>query len=385
MQSTMTFGYDSKPILTTINDISNSGKQGGINLQPSYQRGFVWEDDFKNKLIYSIIRQFPIGAITLRANNGIREVVDGQQRLTTIYNFVNNEFSVSGPYAKKIIEYINEYMSSSDDDNLNKLKKKLSNKTGAQFKYSNLPENIKRNFEAYNISFTNISNAQDSEIREFFRFLQNQERLRAGEIIKSFPSTTLEDYLSKISNLDSFLRKINFKNNNRHDFDKHFYSIIGLLSKNINYGVTDKNVMNFALTVSKPLANNDLINNMINGINKIIADTTVPDNTIISSNIRSTKYLLLLLAFDLFDFDNPTAQKLKNLSSLNDKFSVFNSAIEGKEQTAFAGYDVKVIDDLRKITLISKGSHPFTKVKEQMIVLSHYVKNFNDEDTIPYT
>lgn len=386
MQSKMTFSYDSKPILTTMNDIANTGKQGSIELQPSYQRGFVWEDDFKNKLIYSIIRQFPIGAITLRANEGIREVVDGQQRLTTIFNFVNDDFFVSGSYAKKIIQYISNYMSTSNEDdiNLKRLEKKLSNKTGARFKYSNLPQNIKRNFDAYNISLTNISDAHDDEIREFFRFLQNQERLRAGEIIKSFPSTVLEDYISKISNLDSFLGKINFKSNKRHDFDKHFYSVIGLLSKSINYGVTDKIVMDFALTVSLPLENENLVDNMINNINKIIRDDTIDKRTLYSANVRSTKYLLLVLAFNLIDVEKDLLNKISNLAKLNNKFSVFNSAIEGKENTAFQDYDKQVIDELRKITLISKGSHTFDKVKEQMIVLAYYIDNFNDKKTMSY-
>ena len=44
---------------------------------------------------------------------------------------------------------------------------------------------------AYNISITNITNATDDEIAEYFRYLQNQERLRAGEIINSVPETKL--------------------------------------------------------------------------------------------------------------------------------------------------------------------------------------------------
>ncbi|WP_394456503.1 DUF262 domain-containing protein [Leuconostoc suionicum] len=392
MQSNMTFNYDSKPIITVMNDIDNKGRQGGIDLQPPYQRGFVWEDDFKNKLIYSIIRQFPIGAITLRVNDGIREVVDGQQRLTTIYNFMYREFVISGVYAKKIIEYIVEYMSEtseenytvSQDKNFGKLKKKLSNKTGARFKYSDLPEKIKRNFAVYNISFTNISDASNTEIREFFRFLQNQERLRAGEIIKSFPSTLLESFLYKIDNLDLFLSKIGFKSNERHDFDKHFYSVIGLLSTKINYGVTDKTVMDFASTISQPFKNEDLVNTMVENINKLTANDTIKDGIISFANVRSTKYLLLILAFDFIDIENGLSNKLENLSILNAKFSVFNSAIDGRETAEFLDYDKQVIDELRKITLISKGSHTFKSVKDKMKMLAYYMENFKDKDTIPY-
>lgn len=388
MSSMMNFTYDSKPIFTIENEISNKGRQGGINLQPSYQRGYVWNNDFKNKLIYSIIRKFPIGNITLRLNKGIKEVVDGQQRLTTIDDFINDKFYISGEYAKKIIFFINDYLSNSDEHESNskliKLTNKLTNKTGAKFKYSNLPETIKNDILAYNISFTNIADADDQEIIEYFRFLQNQERLRAGEIINSFPSTSLDKILKEIDNLPLFLNKIGFKSNQRHEFDKHFYSIVGLISKKINYGVTDKQVIDFALKAEKTLGNNPHISQMVNNINDITRNEDVESGCIKFSNVRSTKYLLLILAFNYIDIHVDINKKLKNLSSLNEKFSVFNSAKEGETDKAFAGYDTKVIDDFRNITLISKGSHNLEDVSNNMKKLGYYIENFNNENTIPF-
>lgn len=172
MKSNMTFSYDSRPILTLNNDINNSGRQGGIDLQPSYQRGHVWNADFKNKLIYSIIRQFPIDNITLRVNNGIREVVDGQQRLTTISDFVNDRLYVTGEYAKETIKYISQYLmdKEEDDPKLNKLVKRLENKTGAKFKFSNLPLDIQNNIQAYNVFLTSIANAKDDELLNTYNF-----------------------------------------------------------------------------------------------------------------------------------------------------------------------------------------------------------------------
>lgn len=142
--------------------------------------------------------------------------------------------------------------------------------------------------------------------------------------------------------------------------------------------------MDFALTVSLPLENENLVDNMINNINKIIRDDTIDKRTLYSANVRSTKYLLLVLAFNLIDVEKDLLNKISNLAKLNDKFSVFNSAIEGKENTAFQDYDKQVIDELRKITLISKGSHTFDKVKEQMILLAYYIDNFNDKKTMSY-
>lgn len=375
----MTFSFDSRPVQTIVNEIKNKGKQGSIDLQPSYQRGYVWSDDFKDKLIYSIIRQYPIGNISLRlTNEGIKEVVDGQQRLTTIYNFINNEYEIKGEYSKKIIEYIVDYMDTDDDKDLNKLKKRLRNKTGVRLKFDQLPEVIKQNINAYNISITNIMNASNEEIREFFRFLQNQERLKAGEIINSFPATELEVYLDKVSDLDLFLEKISFSSNERRDFDKHFYSIIGLISGNINYGVTDRVVIDFALNShSEEFKNKDLLDNLIRNMNIITENESISKNMLTSSNVRVTKYLLLLCAFNLVDFSEDGDKKLKKLDEINIKLSAFNSAKLDILSTTFEGYSEEVIEEFRLITLLSKGSHNYNRVKNRMEILSYYVNNFD--------
>ena len=65
---------------------------------------------------------------------------------------------------------------------------------GKKFKlnYSNIPESLKRIIDAFPLAVTSISDATDEQVAEYFRFVQNQERLRAGEIIKSFPESILE-------------------------------------------------------------------------------------------------------------------------------------------------------------------------------------------------
>lgn len=47
----------------------------------------------------------------------MQEVVDGQQRLTTIYKFIENEYVIQSDISKDIIEYIIEYMGEDTDEN----------------------------------------------------------------------------------------------------------------------------------------------------------------------------------------------------------------------------------------------------------------------------
>ena len=63
----MMFSNASIPIATAMNWIDTVAF-GGLDLQPVYQRGYVWIDDFKDKLIYSIIKQYPIGSIYITTN-----------------------------------------------------------------------------------------------------------------------------------------------------------------------------------------------------------------------------------------------------------------------------------------------------------------------------
>ena len=170
----MAFSYDSRPIQTLINQISNYNKRDGIDLRPNYQRGYIWSSDFKDKLLYSIVKGYPIGNISLRvranknSKGAMQEVVDGQQRLTTIFNFVNKEYSIQGEMSRKIIEYIIEYLGDEDDPKLERLKKRLSNKGKISLKYNQLPESIQNNILAYNISITNLTNASDDGIFPLF-------------------------------------------------------------------------------------------------------------------------------------------------------------------------------------------------------------------------
>lgn len=69
-----------------------------IELNPGYQRRRVWKDNKKKSLlIESLMLRIPIPAFYFYENeDGVYQVIDGQQRLTTIKEFVNGEFRLTG-------------------------------------------------------------------------------------------------------------------------------------------------------------------------------------------------------------------------------------------------------------------------------------------------
>lgn len=384
MNMIMAFSYDSRPIQTLMNQLKNVNKRDGIDLQPSYQRGYIWSADFKDKLIYSIIKSYPIGNISLRVRTdkntkgAMQEVVDGQQRLTTIYKFIEEEYSIQSDISRKIIEYIVEYMGDESDVRLERLKKRLNNKGKISLRYSQLPESIRNNILAYNIAITNITNATDEEITEYFRYLQNQERLRAGEIVNSVPESELDKYLDRIHDRDRLLNKLSFSNT-RKQFDRVFYSILGLLDGQISFGVMDKVIMKF-VSECKEL-NDDTVSgvtHMIDQLNIICDDSSIPSNYI-SCNARAMKFLLLLTSLKLTDFSQDTKKKLKALDAINKKLSAFSSAKADSILDTFYGYSDEVIEEYRLLALISKGAHSFRRVRNRMEILAYYVNDFSNQ------
>lgn len=73
-------------------------EQNLIELNPGYQRRRVWKDNKKKSLlIESLMLRIPIPAFYFYENeDGKYQVIDGQQRLTTMKEFVNGDFQLTG-------------------------------------------------------------------------------------------------------------------------------------------------------------------------------------------------------------------------------------------------------------------------------------------------
>lgn len=67
------------------------------NLRPEYQRRLRWDNTKKSKLIESFIMNVPVPPVFLfESDIGRFEVMDGQQRLNAIVDFIQNRFKLTG-------------------------------------------------------------------------------------------------------------------------------------------------------------------------------------------------------------------------------------------------------------------------------------------------
>ncbi len=296
------FSYKSTPILTLVNDY----KRKILNLTPDYQRKYIWKDEFKDELILSILSKYPIGNILINKinddNHGdfpIEEILDGQQRFRTILDFIEGSYKVRNKERfKQIIEitesYVDKYkriISEEELQNYETMKKRN------RIEFSLLPKIIQDDFSSYNLNITELLSFSKKEVTKYFKYVQNQERLKAGEIINAMASNNdaLNDIFENIKDKSKFLSLVNFKND-RLSFDKFFVNIIGLFEGKLNLNNSEPEIIKFSSKEDNFLKKNDHVDLMIKNIN-FITDSVEDEFNFAFLKAGALKEILLFLSF----------------------------------------------------------------------------------------
>ncbi len=90
------------------------GYDGKLNIRPKYQREFVYKDEKRDEVIRTVRNNFPLNTIYWSVNgDGTFEVLDGQQRIISICDYVTNVFSIK---MHKSDEYNKKFCNLSDEE-----------------------------------------------------------------------------------------------------------------------------------------------------------------------------------------------------------------------------------------------------------------------------
>jgi hypothetical protein len=89
-----------------------------IDMDPPYQRRSVWNQAFKDYFVDTVLLDYPAPAVFLYEDispegRSLYHVVDGKQRLTTLFEFVSNQFPVGE--ASDLTQHRGKFFSSLDD------------------------------------------------------------------------------------------------------------------------------------------------------------------------------------------------------------------------------------------------------------------------------
>jgi hypothetical protein len=100
----------SKEVVTSVVDYNLSSinellKSEHIDLRPGYQRRFRWSTANQSRLIESFLLNVPVPSVFLSEDElGHYFVIDGQQRLNAVKNFINGELKLEG---LRVLENLN--------------------------------------------------------------------------------------------------------------------------------------------------------------------------------------------------------------------------------------------------------------------------------------
>lgn len=94
---------DSKIFTSTgdleIDSLYGKQKRGRLVIQPDFQRQYVWDATKASKLIESAILGIPLPVIYLsEEKDGKEYVIDGQQRLTSFFSYIDGKFPDEKPF-----------------------------------------------------------------------------------------------------------------------------------------------------------------------------------------------------------------------------------------------------------------------------------------------
>ncbi len=182
-----------------IQTIVSRIRSGDLDLQPDFQRGEVWSTAKKRKLIDSVLRNWHIPPIHVVVTpSGRQEVLDGQQRLAAIRDFVEDQFTVNGE-----IEPVDARISE-----LNGLR------------YSALPSEWRRVFDQFTIRVFRLTDYRPEEPGELFFRLNQITSLTPAEQRNAFYGPARDQVRALVDQLEKNNAEELFKlNNKRMAFD----------------------------------------------------------------------------------------------------------------------------------------------------------------------
>lgn len=157
-------------IVWSAKQLSGMVKNGKINFDHIIQRSYVWERARKSALIESMILGYPIPAVfAKRIDDGSGKrgsntyfIMDGKQRLSTVKEFLNDEFALSK------LTPVTYFDTEEDKEVIVDISEK---------KYSELPDGLKDYLNTITFAVTYFDNLTKEEERELFKRLNNGKPL----------------------------------------------------------------------------------------------------------------------------------------------------------------------------------------------------------------
>lgn len=161
-------------------------KTGDINCKYILQRKpFQWSNEERNRYICRILSNLPIPEIILCEQNvkgmTISHLIDGLQRLSYAEAFKENHFKVGETGAERHLIQYREYIHDEngnrvlDEDGISEFELKVCDIVGKSYK--DLPDELKKRFNNFNINVTKFFNCTNEQIADHIRDYNNHSAM----------------------------------------------------------------------------------------------------------------------------------------------------------------------------------------------------------------
>lgn len=276
--------------------------------RPPYQRKTVWETYKKQSLMDSLFRRYYVPKLVIREvrlddNRTINEIIDGQQRITTVQDFFKNKYKLP--------------------NTLNNIHPELGGKY-----YKDLASDLRR-FIDREMQFTadivkNIEDPKNPEHQkvatEIFWRLQQGESLNFMEVAHAKLSSLSRNVVVKYSDDITF----DYENYKPIDKNKDKHPFFKLLNKN-NKRMDHLKIFTRFLIIEKANGYTELKDASVTEfINKYERQNGIGNNNLEDENFVKNSISVLNLLYDIFKDDPMLSNKNKIIKELSVEYFIIS-------------------------------------------------------------
>lgn len=314
-----------------IETLYNRIRENDLNLSPEFQRGEVWTLSRKKKLIDSVLRGWRIPPIHLIENESfIDEVLDGQQRLAAIRDFIEGKFKVDGniqPFDEKIMMLHN-------------------------LSYNQLNDDIRRKYRKYSLTVIRLTEFSSEEPAELFFRLNQPATLTAAEQRNSYIGQTrneIKNLVGVFENKGANRETIGFSNS-RMAYDdvisKFCYALeVGNLKRKITSNdISDKYRRDAPFT-------KEIINSVENTLIYFLDSSIIDQSDYVFTKLNINK--ATLFSWLIFSYRNMDILDKEIMSNIIHTFEFAREVVKGKAEIHTFFYD-KLSDLFEKHKFLSQ-------------------------------
>lgn len=349
-----------------IKDIYKDFTAGKLIVDPSYQRRHVWMDQDKVRLIETILMGLIVpevffwpASIDPETGDTLTHIVDGQQRIDSIVDFIDGKYKLSSKYL---------------------LDAEIKNKYGDLF-FSELSDEAKTNFWTYRLSVVDIDKSQNMEQikRMFYRLNLTNYSLNEQEKRNS-KSSAFGDKSESLAKNEFWneLRVFSANDARRMKDTEYCCSIYILAQEGIVDQTGTKKVNEYYDDNAEEYdVSNKLTNKIIDAMD--IIKTWSNKNTISFISKKAQMYTMFCVAFRLIDDSIDNTEKVKEKI---EKFIIAYNLFRNEQELQFEdAEEASLYDSIKKYKLAS--SEGINKFQNRIIRYEQIYKHcLNSDDDI---